>query len=192
MRRTVAAALLSGPLPLPGLLVLAELPLLLEDLRRLLLEIPKVLGLEHRADFDLAVLVHRVRGALDPLDSLVHGLGLDQPESGDELLRLGEGAVDHRALLAGEPDALAFRARMEAFAREHHPRLDELLIELAHLLEKLNARHHPGFGILRRLHQDHESHLSSPLLNVRTEKYGLQGYRTRGGGIDTVENHDRP
>src|SRR3954462_7341451 len=42
------------------------------------------------------------RGALHPLDRLLLGLGLDDPEARDHLLALGEGAVGHDALLPVE------------------------------------------------------------------------------------------
>src|SRR5919204_3965593 len=64
----------------------------------------ELLGLEDLPDLDLALLE---RGALEPLDRLIHRLALPQPEAGDQLLGLGEGSVDHGALVAGEPDALA-------------------------------------------------------------------------------------
>ena len=62
----------------------------------------EVLGLEHLADLDLRVLQHRVGAALDPLDRLVLRAHLPQPEAGDQLLGLGERAVDHGALVARE------------------------------------------------------------------------------------------
>src|SRR4029077_4970809 len=54
-------------------------------------------GLEHRADLDLARARHGVGATLYPLDGLGHVLDLPEPETGDELLRLGRGAIDDRA-----------------------------------------------------------------------------------------------
>src|SRR5215218_5562036 len=72
--------------------LLAQPLALLAHLRRHL--VAEVVDLEHLADLDLAVLLHRVRAALDPLDGLVHRLALPQPVPGDQLLGLGERAVD--------------------------------------------------------------------------------------------------
>ena len=50
--------------------------------------------LKDLADFDFGVAGLRVGATLDPLDGLFEGLDLPEPEAGDELLGLGEGAVD--------------------------------------------------------------------------------------------------
>ena len=50
-----------------------------------------------------------------------------------KLLGLGEGAVDDGTRLAGEFDACAFGAWLEAVHGEHDASLDELFVELAHL-----------------------------------------------------------
>src|SRR5690348_2278525 len=92
----------------------------------------EILGFEDLADLDLGRLALERRGAaLHPLDGLVERLDLDDPEARDELLRLGERTVDDRALAVIEADARALRARLQAFARKHDARLDELLVELA-------------------------------------------------------------
>src|SRR6266487_1781155 len=57
----------------------------------------EVLGLEDLADLDVAVLREGVGAALDPRDRLLLRLYLPEPEAGDQLLRLGERAVDHGA-----------------------------------------------------------------------------------------------
>src|SRR5688572_15644426 len=57
----------------------------------------EVLQLEHLADLDLALPQHRVRATLDPLDRLLEGVHLPEPEAGDQLLGLGEGTVDDGA-----------------------------------------------------------------------------------------------
>src|SRR5512133_3313277 len=109
--------LLRSRLPLP--LDLRAEPFLLDpELGRELLA--EVLGLEHRPDLDHRLLTgHRVGAAPDPLDRLLHRLDLPEPEAGDELLGLGEGAVHDSLLAAGEDHALALRTRVKSLAREH-------------------------------------------------------------------------
>src|SRR5438034_4573340 len=61
----------------------------------------EVLGLEHAAVLDLlAALLER--GAADPLDRLLDGLHLPQPEARAQLLGLGERAIRHGALPPSE------------------------------------------------------------------------------------------
>src|SRR4030095_12438376 len=76
----------------------------------------EVLQLEQLAKLDLALAAFSMRrgNPLGPLDRLVPGFHLDQPVTGDELLRLGEGPVDHARLAAGELDARALRGRVVA------------------------------------------------------------------------------
>jgi hypothetical protein len=50
--------------------------------------VPEVVGGEHLADLDLVVLERRLP---DPLDDLLARGDLQDPEAGDEFLRLGEG-----------------------------------------------------------------------------------------------------
>jgi hypothetical protein len=50
--------------------------------------------LKDLADFDFLVAGAAVGATLDPLDGLFEGLDLQYREAGDELLSLGEGAVD--------------------------------------------------------------------------------------------------
>src|SRR5829696_9951006 len=57
----------------------------------------EVVGLEHRADLDLSLRELSEGAALHPIDSLLHRLHLPEPEAADQLLSLGEWAVDHRA-----------------------------------------------------------------------------------------------
>src|ERR1700756_2481929 len=67
----------------------------------------EVFHLTDLTDFDFVVV--RAAGAtLDPLDGLLERLDLQDIKAGDELLGLGEGAVDDRTRLAGEFDACAF------------------------------------------------------------------------------------
>src|SRR5919106_4365994 len=94
-----ARLLLRGLLQLLGLR--AQALLLLSELGRELGA--EVLRFEHLADLNLGLLSgHRIGAALDPLDGLFPGLALPQPETGDQLLRLGERAVDHGALVSRE------------------------------------------------------------------------------------------
>src|SRR5580704_14550995 len=55
---------------------------------------PEVRRLEDLADLDLAALLVGVGAALHPLDRLLLRLDLPDPVARDELLRLGERAVD--------------------------------------------------------------------------------------------------
>src|SRR5262245_26454462 len=66
---------------------------------------PEVGRLEQRADFDFALLLHRVGAALDPVDGLGQRFHVPQPVSGDQLLGLGKRAIDHCSLVAVEADA---------------------------------------------------------------------------------------
>src|SRR5262245_38496641 len=68
----------------------------------------EVVGLEHLADLDLRLGAReRIRSTLHPLDRLLFRLDLDQPEAGDQFLRLRERSVDHGALGSREPHARA-------------------------------------------------------------------------------------
>ena len=100
--------------------------------RHLVLDLPfgqdgcEVFHLKDLADFDFVVAGAAVGGTLDPLDGLFEGLDLQDRETGDELLGLGEGAVDYGTRLAGEFDACAFGAGMETIEGEQDASLDEL------------------------------------------------------------------
>src|SRR6266536_1373506 len=123
----------------------------------------EVLRLEHLADLDLRLGAREgIRAALHPLDGLFPGLGLDEPEARDELLRLRERPVHDRALGPRELDADALRARLEALPGQQHAGLGQLFVVLAHLLEELGVREGARFRLLRGLDQDHESHVVSP------------------------------
>src|SRR5437879_6487173 len=54
----------------------------------------EVLRFEHLANFDLGLPAERIGAAPDPFDRLCLRLHLPQPETGDQLFRLGEGPVD--------------------------------------------------------------------------------------------------
>src|SRR5437763_11238949 len=129
----------------------------------------EVLRLEHAADLDLLVALLE-RRAPDPLDGLLHGLHLPQPEAADQLLGLGERAIDHAALAAAELDAHALGARVQPLARQHHAGLHQLLVELTHLAENLAARQHAPFRILVRPDDHHDAH-DWLLLRLRLWQY---------------------
>src|SRR5947209_5025934 len=126
----------------------------------------KVLHLEELADLDLAIALMRFRAAFHPLDRLGLVLHLDDPVARDQLLGLGERPVDDAALVAGEADARALRARLEAGAVEHDAGPDHLLVEFCHRAEQLLRRHLAGLGILARLDDHHETHRILPLVCV--------------------------
>src|SRR5215813_1808014 len=96
--------LLRGPLQLLGLRT--HTLLLLPELGRELCS--KVLRFEHLANFDLGFSLHGVWAALDPIDRLCHRLHLPQPETGNQLLRLGEGPVNDSPLASRKLDARSF------------------------------------------------------------------------------------
>src|SRR5262249_26942066 len=117
--------------------------------------------LEDGWDLDHALLPrHRIGTAPDPLDRFFHRLHLPQPIAGDQLLGLGEGAVNDLPLAARELDALPLRARVQSLTREHDAGLHELLIVVAHVGEELLAREDALFGSLGRLDDNHDSHRS--------------------------------
>src|SRR3954447_19402213 len=99
------------PLLLGGLL--AQPLLLVAQLGGELLA--EVVGLDELAQLHLAV---RERGALQPLERLLLRLHLPDPVAGDELLRLGERAVDHGRRGAAEAHARAVRARAQPVSVE--------------------------------------------------------------------------
>src|SRR3989449_10148488 len=127
--------------------------LLLLELR--LERIPEVVRLEHLANLYFTFLE---RGPLQPLDGFVQRLHLPQPEARDQLLRLGEGPVDHRPLAPGEPDARALGARLQPLPSEHHARFLQLDVELPHFRQDLFVGEDPGLRVLVGLDQHHESH----------------------------------
>src|SRR5579859_1170046 len=148
----------------------------------------KVVGLKDLADLDLAVALHGIGAALDPLDGLIHGLNLPQPEAGDQLFGLGEGPVDHGPLAAREPDPRTFRAGLQPFAGEHHAGLHELFVVLAHLGQQPLARQFARLRLPGCLDHDHHAHrrfsLSklSALHTRRTTFRRIDTYPTRRAG----------
>src|SRR3954468_15452323 len=134
----------------------AQLILLLAQLGGELLA--EVLGLGDLAHLDLGV----AEGCLlHPLEHLLAGGDLQDPEARDELLGLGERPVDDRgpAVLV-EPDAGALGAGQEPLAGEHHTRLDQLLVVGAHLGELLLGRHAAALGLVAGLDDHHVTHRS--------------------------------
>src|SRR4249920_3123430 len=77
-----------------------------------------VLGLEQLPDFELDVTV-LAGPPLDPRDRLFLRFRLDHRETCDELLRLGERAVCHGSLAAGDLHARALGAGLKPRAVEH-------------------------------------------------------------------------
>src|SRR5205085_11411503 len=67
-----------------------------------------------------------------------------------------DGAVDDRALVAGEPHARALGAGLQTLTGEHDAGLRHLFVVLAHGVEQFGARHDPGFAVLARLDDQHE------------------------------------
>src|SRR6266536_4158210 len=59
---------------------------------------------------------------------------------------------------------------VEPFAREHDARLDQLLVELAHLGEELLARENSRLRLLVCLDDHHEPHRSSLLSTITTNE----------------------
>ena len=131
-------------------------------------------------------LTHSIASSFD--------LHLPEPEAGDQLLGLGERAVDHRALRAREPHPRALRARLQALAGQHDAGLHQLLVELAHLCEQLGAGHHAGFRALVGLDDDHEPHgVASQWRWVRSRpsERALSLRRTSPDQIDTATRRVR-
>src|SRR5947207_11869553 len=97
---------------------------------------------------------------LEPLQGLVDRAHLPQPVTGHELLGLRERPVDDGALLAVKTDALALRARIEAAGLEHHPCLDQLVVELLVLRHRLRCWGSRRRALLAFLGHDQHTHLS--------------------------------
>src|SRR6478609_463055 len=100
MRHTAAIARSAAVKPIRSALRVlggepAEALLLLAQLGRE--RLAEVVGLEHPADLDHGFALERIRAALHPLDRLFLRRAAEHPEAGDQLLRLGERAVDDRA-----------------------------------------------------------------------------------------------
>src|SRR5207237_9160666 len=140
--------------------LLPELLLLLADLAAGIAG-REVRRLEDLADLHLGILE---ACALEPLVRLLLRLHLPEPDAGDQLLRLRERPVDHGPLACGETDASTLRARLQALAGEHHPRLHQLFVELPHGVEDLLVRKNARLRVLVGLHDHHETHRRASLL----------------------------
>src|SRR5262245_1833192 len=155
--------------------LLAQPLFLLSKLRREFLA--EVLGLEDRSDFDFGAAVKW--RLLQPRHRVVDVLDLPQPVAGDELLRFGEGSVDHGPLRARKPYALCFRAWMKPFPRLHDARLHEFFVVLGHIPQELFSRHLTSFRFLACLHYNHHSHMCLHVVS-------LYGGRAATAKIDIV------
>src|SRR5712691_10392561 len=110
--------------------------------------------------------------SLEPLECLVDRAHLPEPVPGHQLLGFRERPVDDGALLAVESNALALRARVEAAGPEHHPRLDQLFVELLevrHSLRRWGSRRRALLAFL--CHYQH-SHVCLLLIQL-LRRYGL-------------------
>src|SRR5262249_10262138 len=74
-------------------------------------EVVEVIELAH---LDLAILAGGIGEESRPRDRLLARLALDQRVAGDQLLRFGEGAVDHGARVTAVADAPSLGARLQA------------------------------------------------------------------------------
>ena len=122
-----------------GLDLLADAGLLLAQLRRE--GLAEVVVLADPPDLELESARRAAeRSLLDPLDRLLARVDLEQPPPGDQLLALGERAVDHARPVAVEADLEALRARRQALAADHHAGLGQLLVVATHRREHLRHR----------------------------------------------------
>ena len=145
-----------------------------EHLQHVLLALAEVLHLEELTDLDLGDAI----GARDllegdplrPLDRLGLVLHLDDPVAGDDLLGLGERAVDDHRLAAPELDLGTLRGRLEAGPVEHGAGLHQLLVVARHVGQLLLGRQHARLGPAVPLHDHHEPHPCS--LSVGPERAG--------------------
>src|SRR5688500_537776 len=142
----------------------------------------EILGLEDLANLDLRIAAER--RALEPLDCLLLRLHLPDPEARDQLLGLRERAIDDRPNLSRESHARTLGAGLKAFTRQHHPRLHQLFVELAHLRQLFLGGHDSTFGVLVGFHQYHESHCRILILVALPVTRGSLVRRTRPGQLD--------
>src|SRR5687767_13615886 len=150
----------------------------------------EVLRLEYLANLDLGIAGHRVRTALDPLDRFFLRLHLEQPESGYQLLGLGERTIDHGPLVTREPHTRTLRARVQSFAGKHDARLDKLFIVCAHLGQHLLRRHQACFGVPCGLYHHHESHLVSLMSYWFVSGAGFAGSVPRAAPLTNTSNEN--
>src|SRR5260370_34256169 len=105
---------------------------------------------------------------MGPLEPTVDRVTLPQPIPGYQLFALRERPVDDGALLALEPNALALRAGVKAAGLEHHPRLDQLVVELLELGHSLRRWGSRRLALLAFLCDDQHTHLCLLVLQLRT------------------------
>src|ERR1041385_4191318 len=116
----------------------------------------KVFGFEDLPNFDFTTLKRRF---LQPFDRFVFRVTFPEPEARDKFLSFSKRSVDNpRLALAFESNARSLRARLQAFARQHHACVREFFVVLAHVSQQLLARHDARFRIFVRFHNNHESH----------------------------------
>jgi|HubBroStandDraft_6_1064221.scaffolds.fasta_scaffold2123979_1 hypothetical protein len=87
-----------------------------------------------------------IGAAFDPLDSFFHGANLPNSETADKFPGLGERAVEIGAPGAGEVDALAFGTWLKGSGIEKYAGFHHLLVEFAHVGEKLRTWHLARLG----------------------------------------------
>src|SRR5690606_1636905 len=116
--------------------------------------------------------------ALGPHEGFLARLDVDDGVAGDELLRLGERAVDEAArAVPAVADAPARPARLEAGAVDEDAGLRHFLVERAHLGEQPLGRHPAGLRVRRRLDEDDEPH--EALLALRSRASAWRAKRSR-------------
>jgi hypothetical protein len=87
---------------------------------------PKIVGLEQRPDFDVALLVVRVRAALQTnIDGFVHRLDVPQQYPATSSLVSANGPSMTVRLGPESRTRLPFRGRVESLAGDHDPGLDQ-------------------------------------------------------------------
>src|SRR5437763_8010480 len=86
----------------------------------------EVFRFEHLPDLDLGLVEW---GSLEPIDCLLLRFHFPYPETGNQILRLGEGTVGNRPLGAGEFYARTRGAGLETLACKHNSGFYQLLIE---------------------------------------------------------------
>src|SRR3989441_4300817 len=125
----------------------------------------EVVQLEQLAHLDLAFLAVRSRIGIapGPFHGLFFRLHLNKRVAGDELLRLGEGPVDHGALPSGVLDAPALRARLEPGDIEQHAGFHQLLVVRGHRRDELLLRHDARFRVPAAFDNNHVSHRRASL-----------------------------
>src|SRR5262245_2128280 len=119
----------------------------------------EVLRLEDLTNLDFPLFArHGVWKAFGPIDCFLKRLTFPQPKTCDQLLGFRKWTIGHDSFPSRELDSGAFRARLQSFPGEHYAGLGQFVVELAHLGEKLRARHLARLGILAGFDDYQESH----------------------------------